>query len=40
MRGPVAPAHVPSRARDTAAAARLWTAAETLTGVALPTPAR
>jgi NAD(P)-dependent dehydrogenase (short-subunit alcohol dehydrogenase family) len=38
MTGPTAPARVPSRARDTAAAARLWAAAETLTGVPLPAP--
>ena len=38
MTGPTAPARVPSRARDKAAADRLWTTAEALTGVALPTP--
>ena len=36
LAGPTAPAHVPARARDTAVAARLWTVAEDLTGVALP----
>ena len=35
---PSAPARVPSRARDTSAAARLWSVAEDLTGVALPAP--
>ena len=39
LTGPTAPARVPSRARDTAAAAQLWAAAETLTGVTLPTAA-
>jgi NAD(P)-dependent dehydrogenase (short-subunit alcohol dehydrogenase family) len=36
--GPTGVARIPARARDTAAAARLWTAAEELTGVALPAP--
>jgi NAD(P)-dependent dehydrogenase (short-subunit alcohol dehydrogenase family) len=36
LSGPTGPARVPARARDTAAAARLWSAAETLTGVTLP----
>jgi NAD(P)-dependent dehydrogenase (short-subunit alcohol dehydrogenase family) len=36
LAGPLGAARVPSRARDTAAAARLWSVAETLTGVALP----
>ena len=39
LTGPTAPARVPARARDTAAAARLWAVAEELTGVALPAPA-
>lgn len=36
--GPTGPARVPSRAADTAVAARLWDVAEELTGVALPAP--
>ena len=36
LTGPTGPARVPSRARDTSAAARLWSVAEDLTGVALP----
>lgn len=36
LSGPTGPARVPARARDTAAAARLWSVAETLTGVTLP----
>jgi NAD(P)-dependent dehydrogenase (short-subunit alcohol dehydrogenase family) len=36
LAGSLGAARVPSRARDTAAAARLWAVAETLTGVALP----
>ena len=39
LTGPTAPARVPSRARDTAAAARLWSVAEALTGVTLPASA-
>ena len=38
LTGPTASARVPSRARDTSAAARLWSVAEDLTGVALPAP--
>ena len=38
LTGPTAPARIPSRARDTSAAARLWSVAEDLTGVALPAP--
>lgn len=37
MVGPTAPARIPRRARDTAAAARLWTTSEHLTSVAIPT---
>jgi hypothetical protein len=40
LTGPTAPARVPPRARDTAAAARLWSVAEELTGVALPAESR
>jgi NAD(P)-dependent dehydrogenase (short-subunit alcohol dehydrogenase family) len=36
LTGPTAPARVPSRARDTSAATRLWSVAEALTGVTLP----
>jgi NAD(P)-dependent dehydrogenase (short-subunit alcohol dehydrogenase family) len=38
LTGPTGAARVPAHARDTAVAARLWTAAEELTGVALPAP--
>jgi NAD(P)-dependent dehydrogenase (short-subunit alcohol dehydrogenase family) len=37
--GPTTTVRVPRRARDATTAARLWTEAEHLTGVALPTPA-
>jgi NAD(P)-dependent dehydrogenase (short-subunit alcohol dehydrogenase family) len=40
LAGPMGAARVPSRARDTAAAERLWSVAEELTGVALPAGAR
>ena len=40
LSGPMGAARVPSRARDTAAAERLWSVAEELTGVALPAGAR
>ena len=38
LTGPTGAARVPAHARDTAVAARLWAAAEELTGVALPAP--
>jgi NAD(P)-dependent dehydrogenase (short-subunit alcohol dehydrogenase family) len=38
MAGPVGTARVPKHARDARVAARLWSAAELLTGVALPQP--